>query len=465
VSNEENPHPEERILYRQFKDNAGVRIVVDDDELTARADFSPPVGEGLPLTPELVQSEIDAVKLSYGIKWEEISEAMLACNLNRKLQKGVIIARGDPPREEIPERLVLEEKFASPTRLPGDDVAQFDYHTLSPFIMVGKDTVIATTLAPVKGVPGKTVYGKEIAFGHRKVEAVRPGKNTELRAGNLVAVVDGRLQVSNGEAAVEELLAIKGDVDYHTGNVDFPGDVSIDGVVQEGFKLHSGGSIFCKSTLDATEVVAKKDLTAASGIIGRNGGTVRVGGILTARFIQNCKIACRSTVRVSGNILNSEVYTLDSIELGDKSKVIGGELHAVHHITACSIGNETGRGTTIRLGTDFAAQQRLNKANERQRVLAQRIRRIDAELKARPSDRLIELRKRMIAEAKEFQVIVSEILAWVDVDDQAFLEATGDVFPGVTIEICHISLAVDKPLKHVRFRIDKERGRIVYDNL
>jgi uncharacterized protein (DUF342 family) len=465
VTNEGNPHPDERLLYRQFKDNAGVHITVDDDELTARADFSPPAGEGLPLTPELVQSEMDAAKLAHGIQWEEINEAMLACNLNRKIQKGVIIARGDPPREEIPERLVLEEKFANPVQLPGEDVAQFDYHTLSPFIMVGKGTVIAKTLAPVTGTPGKTVYGKEIAFGHKKVEAVRPGKNTELLSGNLVVVVDGRLQVSNGEASVEELLTIKGDVDYHTGNVDFPGDVAIDGVIQEGFKVHSGGSIFCKSTLDATEVVAKKDLTAASGIIGRNGGTVRVGGVLTTRFIQNCKVACRSTVRVSGNILNSEVYTLDSIELGDKSRVIGGELRAIHFIKACSIGNESGRATIIRLGTDFAAQQRLAKANERQRILAQRIRRIDAEIKARPSDRFIELRNRMVAEAKEFQVIVSEILAWVDVDDHAFLEVTGDVHAGVTIEICHIGFTVEKTLKHVRFRIDKERGRLVYDNL
>ena len=143
------------------------------------------------------------------------------------------------------------------------------------------------------GQPGKDVHGKETPFARESPENCAAGRNVERRGDELVATVDGRLAIEGGRADVDEVLLVKGEVDFHTGHIVFPGDVVIEGAVHDGFKVWSGGSIVCKSTMDAFDVNAKKDLTCAQGIIGRRRGEVRVGGELNAKYVQNCRVAAR----------------------------------------------------------------------------------------------------------------------------------------------------------------------------
>ena len=41
---------------------------------------------------------------------------------------------------------------------------------------------------------------------------------------------------------VDEVLGVATDVDYHSGNIDFPGDVIIQGDVKDGFAVKAGKS-------------------------------------------------------------------------------------------------------------------------------------------------------------------------------------------------------------------------------
>ena len=111
---------------------------------------------------------------------------------------------------------------------------------------------------------------------------VKPLKNTIWEGGSVVAGCEGMFKYDSPNFWVNEVLVIQKDVDYRTGHIKFPGDIVIFGEIKDGFKVNCGGTLFCKKTLDASEVVCKDDLVVDRGIIGRKKGTVKAGGRIRA---------------------------------------------------------------------------------------------------------------------------------------------------------------------------------------
>ncbi len=56
--------------------------------------------------------------------------------------------------------------------------------------------------------------------------------------------------------------------------------------------------MYCKSNVDATDILCRKNLVVDKGIIGRKEAMVRVGGKITARFIENCHVESKSGIEV-----------------------------------------------------------------------------------------------------------------------------------------------------------------------
>ncbi|MDA8410141.1 MAG: FapA family protein, partial [Treponema sp.] len=264
---------------------------------------------------------------------------------------------------------------------------------------------------------------------------------------------------------VEEVFVVKGGVDYHTGHIVFPGDVVVEGKVGDGFKVWSGASILCKFTLDAFDVNAKKDLVCLQGILGHGSGHVRAGGQLNAKFIENCRVAVRGDIHVQTAIMASRVYSLGVIDLGEKGAIVGGETWAVHGIKAARLGNQAKQRTVLHVGVDFTVQQRLDQANERLRTLALRAQQIDVYAANHPGVDAARLHAEAAKAVEETRNLIISLLPTLDGDENAFVEVTGDIWPGTMIEICRGEIAVTKPLRNCRFSLDKAAGKIVVEGL
>jgi uncharacterized protein (DUF342 family) len=260
-------------------------------------------------------------------------------------------------------------------------------------------------------------------------------------------------------------------VGYKTGNIIFPGDVSIEGPVSDGFKIYSGGSVTIKQTFDVTDSITKGDLSVAGGIIGRGRALVKVGGCLKTKFIENCKAACRKTITVDSEIINSNIFTLENLEMGDKGVILGGEIYAVKGIRAYSIGKKSGRATHIHCGIDFTAEQEKEKNNNIMRLTAaklERIRSIMEESEAISGEKrakLEELTRRLEDEQKKAQAAVTELMGRIITYERASVEVTGEIAAGTLIEICQVALFVSEPLRKVRVRLDMENGKLVSEGL
>jgi uncharacterized protein (DUF342 family) len=451
------------------KDDGNLRVTFLDNDMEVRADFIPPLGKGAPLTMEQIQGIFDKLKIVYGIRKDAVEKALEECKTSRKLIRDVVIARGDPPVSEVAEYFEINPHLNQGSG-PVDNKSRIDYRTRSPFVIVKKDQALARLRPRKAGKEGRTIHGVVLPFQVIRPEGVSGGANTRNDGKLILAEINGQLIENKRELHVQESLTIKGAVGYGTGNIVFPGDVVIEGPVSDGFKIYSGGSVTIKQTFDVTDVAAKGDLIVAGGIIGRGAALVKSGGAVRTRFIENCRLAARKSITVDSGIINSSVFTLENIDLGEKGMILGGEAYAVHGIKAGGIGKKTGKSPRIHCGIDFTAQQEKEKNNNLLRLLAAKLAKL-REMMAVPEEneerraRQEELLRRLEAEQQKAAAKVSELLGRINTDENAAVEVQGEIAAGTLIEICQVALFVTEPLRKVRVRLDKATGKVISEAL
>ncbi|MDR2742735.1 MAG: FapA family protein [Treponema sp.] len=462
------------------KNDGYIAVTFSNGDIEARADFFPPFGQGAPISDEYITALLEKLNIVHGVKWDAIREASTACNLNRRTVRDVLIAQGDTPVNEVSEYFERNPHLPV-SSVPPDELdrnsprrnARVDYREYSPFIIVKQTQVLAKFRPRKTGQDGKNVHGNMVPYKVLKPQGVEAGENTRFDGQFLIAEINGQLVEANKVMNVRDSLVIKGAVGYATGNIVFPGDVVIDGPVSDGFKIYSGGSVTIKQTFDVTDVITKTDLNVAGGIIGRGRAFVKVGGNLKARFIENCQVACRKSITIDKEIINSSVFTMDTLELGDKSTILGSDIYAIHGVRAGSIGKKSGKATRIHCGVDFTLQQENEKANNQMRMLAAKLDKLKELMNTPPVEgenlerrtKMEQLRRRLEEEQEKVTRRISGIMEETTGDENAVVEASGEIVSGTLIEVCQIALFVTDPLKKVRIRLDKTQGKLVCENL
>jgi uncharacterized protein (DUF342 family) len=459
-------------VVRENKDDGAIDITFLQDDLEVRADFIPPRGKGAPITVDYISALLEKLNLVYGVSWETLQRTAMECSLERRLIKNVLVARGDEPAAEVAGYYERNPHWGEKgLPVPGDEEkGRIDFRSYSPFIIVKKDQILARLRPRKTGKEGKNVHGETIPYPVIRPEGVLGGENTRTEGACIYAEINGQLVETGNTLHVRNSLVINGPVGYGTGNIIFPGDVVIEGPVSDGFKIYSGGSVTIKQTFDVTDAVTKTDLLVAGGIIGRGRALVKVGGNLKAKFIENCRVACRKTITVDSEIINSSVFTMENLDMGDKGIILGGEIYAIHGVRAGGIGKKTGRATTIHCGVDFTIQQEKEKNNNRLRILAAKLDRLRERMAEPEPDperlaRMEELLQRLTEEQRKAAARISELLGRVNQDETAAVTVSGEIAPGTLIEICQVGLFVTEPLRRVKIRLDKPNGKLITEGI
>jgi uncharacterized protein (DUF342 family) len=451
------------------KNDGSLSVIFSEDDLEARADFNPPIGKGAPITEEYVSTVLERFNIVYGVLWETIRETISACNRNRKPVKDVLFARGDSPVNEVAEYFEINPHLNQEQK-PEKKNTRIDYRAYSPFVIVKKDQVLARLRSRVSGRDGKNVHGALIPFGIQRPEGVSGGEHTRTEKNLILAEINGQLIENKKVLSVQNSLVIKGSVGYATGNIVFPGDVVIEGPVSDGFKIYSGGSVTIKQTFDVSDVNTRGDLSVAGGMIGRGRALVKVGGTLKTKFIENCRVAARKSITVESEIINSSIFTMENLDMGDKGRILGGDISAIHGIRTGGIGKKSGKATRIHCGIDFTVQQEKEKNNNILRILTAKLTKL-RELMALPEEnsekraKMEELSRRLEEEQQKAEARVADFSGRVNTDEDALVEVSGEIAGGTLIEICQIALFVEEPLKKVRIRLDKSNRKLIHEDL
>jgi hypothetical protein len=442
-----------------------IELETTEDEMKVYGDFHPAIGKGSPLTPDHAEKLLAAEGITFGIDLDRIKETIFTCNIERKKVSGVLIARGKRPVNEVPGHYEVPPRLTAPRGMPDEEGARVNHRAVHPFVLVRKDEPLGRWVEPTEGEEGMSVTGAPRPPEKSSVPSYEPGENTYLDEGTVRAEKPGLFSIENGRLTVKEVLEIRGNVDYHTGHIIFPGDVLVSGEIREGFKVFAGGSVYCNDTVEATEIAANRDFIVKTGIIGRGPGKIRVGGEVQAKFLENCDIKNRGRLTVQDSMVNSTVKCMDRIVLGDHGKIVGGEVSAVHGISASDIGNRAFIHTYVQCGVDFESQKELDKTKRKHLSLYLKLQKIDEMYQSNPTGELDHLRDRMREVMAGLVDKMNELLDRINKDEEAVIEVRGSVYPGTTVDICHTDYFVQETMSHIKFRLDKNAGLIRTEKL
>lgn len=417
-----------------------VEFKILDNQMKVSAVFHPPIGDGQPLSNDYVIKLLQDSDIIFGIKEDLISDLCFKTNTEHKLIEDAIIAEGEAPKKEIPAHLKLKKRFFEQHMELEETGGRVDYKQASPYQIVRKGEVIARVIDKREGTPGTDVKGNTVKHDTEKIIQFQPGENLEVKEGNVLATTDGRFVLEKTVLNIHEILTIKGDVDYHTGNIVFPGDVYINGEVKDGFIIKSGGSIICTQTLDASQVICKKDIIAKQGIIGKKPGFIRALGDITAHFIQNCWLELKGALHVEKAILNTQAYCIGRPVFGNNIKIVGGSLHSLHGFTAHQIGHPSGMSTRLVIGIDFVTERRLRVSREKDSEIQSEINSIDRLIESGkiPQDSLLEQKKKrskLVEESNKLRTLIAKLEGKYYNTEKTELNITGSIHRGCEIQI------------------------------
>jgi hypothetical protein len=195
-----------------------------------------------------------------------------------------------------------------------------------------------------------TVTGEQVAYVEFR-GAFKPGKNTKVSSDG-TAVVASRSGIPYQDdqgLGVMDHVEVLGDVDASTGELAFPGDLSIRGNVQAGFRVSATGDILVGGNVWGSATARGR--IVVSGGINAPGEVIEAGMGVRCRFCENSVVRSNGKITVTDVVIHSVVETEDSVEVsGDKGKIVGGLIRAAGGVTVSVAGSVMGVPTVIELG-------------------------------------------------------------------------------------------------------------------
>lgn len=238
-----------------------------------------------------------------------------------------------------------------PIILPDDSV---DYNVLGKIELVTKGQLLVTYHEAMEAVIGRDVLGNSIAaYDGKGLPPLQCKRCEPDETGcQYYASTEGNVTIEGRCLTVTPIYVVDGDLDAATGDVDFHGDVFVQGNVFAGVTVKTTGSITVNGHVETASLFAGKDVILKNGMQGSGNGVIRAGGNVMARFLEQTQVYAGAEIN-TGAILNCEVESGQTVVIaGNKGTIIGGTVSAVEQITAASIGNRAGVTTQLIIGMD-----------------------------------------------------------------------------------------------------------------
>lgn len=257
--------------------------------------------------PPATFEEILNVLTSYGITTGiNRHNCLQAAHCNE--EKEFVIARGVPCQPGEDAR--LEHLFNPPEKVRVDleKERKVDFRQRFIYNCVEKGTILVKKVPPVAGKDGVSVFGKLVKPLIPKNIKLIAGKGTKLdREGNTVYAVENglpKVKISSNKAFVEvvKILFQNGDVDMVSGNIDFKGDVIIQGNVLDAMTVKTTGNIEIAKNVTQANVFATGSITVRGNVISSSlisGG----GGNFILKIIPKLQIFCNLVKQLEEYIL------------------------------------------------------------------------------------------------------------------------------------------------------------------
>lgn len=332
---EKNGHPESVGKWLDGKkENAVIHINITDDRMKAYMNISSPKSGGkVPEKNDIIEV-LYQKEIKFGIK-EKIIDDWFDKNV---FNHDVLIAQGELPVAGENGRihlLFLEENQRNVKEKNG----KIDHREIGVIKSVEKGQIIARKIKPEPGKDGKKVTGEIIPSEPGKAIDFKTGNNVKIQGDELIAEITGRPIVDkHGIISVDEIVYLD-QVDYSTGNIDFPGSIIVEKRIADGFRLTTKGSILVKKSVGKVFLKAAGDIIIEGGFLGKDEGVIESESDVHVRFVERGRIQAKGSIYVKDAAMHSDLIAGESIFLDTgRGDLIGGEAISGENIVVNKLG-------------------------------------------------------------------------------------------------------------------------------
>ncbi|CCH47662.1 DUF342 domain-containing protein [Pseudodesulfovibrio piezophilus] len=292
------------------------------------------------------------------------------------------------------------------------------------------------------------------------------GKGTGIKRSDpnkLYAAVNGCVGYIDGKIVVKESLTLPNDIDFHTGNINFIGNLIVGGSIRSGFSAH-GRDITVQGQVEAAHIEALRDLNCRGGVKGGKEAFLEAGRSIKVSFCEFGTLKAGEDVLVKGALMHSDVYAGNRLAVG--GRLTGGHYYCHDYIyVGGQLGGGLGTDTALVLGYNPTLLYADGEYNKRIKLLNEKISKYEGILhKSAEKEEIIE-DKLKVAQKELTLVKMLKRKLWEGIRGTEHIEkckvlVTGVVKPGVEISIGSAYLKVNDFLEDVYFYYENDEVKI-----
>lgn len=447
------------------------KLTVSEDGMSAIARFWAPSEGGRKLSLEEFVKDLRLRKIIFGIQIQNLQDFFA----ERDYCKDILVAKGKEViqgTDAFIEYSFNIDRQIRPTVRDDGSVDFFNLNTIN-HCTVGQE--LARIIPEVRGHNGRNVLGIEVEARPVKPTVFHYGRNIEVSEDNLklISKVNGHVTLIDDKVFVSDVLEVE-NVDNSTGNIEFEGSVQINGNVISNFEVHAKGNVIVNGVVEGAVIIAGGDIVIARGMNGMGKGKLTAGGNIIAKFLENAEADATGYVQTE-SILHSAVSSESYIDVDGKHGFItGGHVVAAERLSVKTLGSEMGASTVVEVGAnpklkgEYQALQKNIAETQRILLSTRSIIGSYAEKKAKGmvlnKDQLEYLKSVLQLDANKKKELendekrMEEIQEKLSVQNNAYVEVRGQVFPGTKVVIGELSMVVQNTNRFCRF--EKVRGNV-----
>ncbi len=456
--------------------DAKVKVAILNNAMTASISVSPPSIGGQPPSAAMLEGRLTQEGVVHGV---DAAALRRICD-ERIYGENVEVAAGTPAihGDDAEVTVVANiERRGIPTE---DEAGNVDLKNLGAVNLVNQGDVLAVKKPATSGIEGKNVKGAALGTKGGTDKPFPAGTGTEVSEDglSLLAAVQGHLAMVNGRLFVLPVFEVNGDVDYSTGNIDFPGSVVIRGVVKDGFEVKAAETITVYGVVEGALLKAGGDIVVVGGVRATGRGRLEAGGNIAADFADQANLWAGGDILIKNALLHSTCRCGGKLVVsgGKRAQIAGGKIQAGGEVVCTTLGSEMGTKTEIIVGV--LPEQ----AERREAIRGELARSADdlekaeknvAFLKQLEADRGLDDEKRALL-GKLTRAVFSlkatikertDELAQIESDmerkrGRGAVRARSQCYPGVYVSIRGVSYRVKEPFKFGAMMYDEGEIRV-----
>ncbi len=321
------------------------------------------------------------------------------------------------------------------------------------------------------GSDGVDVFGTKLPASAAKAEII-PGyddtvisetKDTTL---TFVAGRSGELTLTDNRLSISDKKELTIDIDETTGDIAFPGNLTLSGNIRNGRILKVSGALVINGDAEASLVSADLSVTMNGGIRGGGRGTVWAKQTIRLTFAENARLLAGHDIFVDNYCFQCTVKT-NGMHLmkGNPAVLLGGTIRASKGIEVYELGSKKTIRTSISFGQNYLVGDQIEVSEKEIASIQEMLKKVDVEMRNTQATnlRIQELRKKKLELLKRNEKLTVRIFTLKEQFETHILshvKVENTVYPGVILESHGRYYEVREPKTHVIFVFDQTTGQI-----